>query len=127
MARDPNKDVRAWIEKLNSIGNVAKDSVPELAKEVEKIIIRNASAQRGPDGKRWPASLDGQRVLSNVKQNLRVRVVRETVVVSLKGRYARHHLGVVRGKISRPIIPSGRIPTPMVEAIKEVVERAFKE
>lgn len=106
-------------------------AVPEIARhaadEIRAILSRNIAAGVGPDGKPWPKTLDGHAPLANAMQSIDVRASGASIVIVVDGVEARHHLGMVRGGVRRELIPTSRIPGPMIEALSrltaEVLDR----
>jgi hypothetical protein len=119
-----------WIAKLRALGpTLAKEVAPEVAAALRDGIAANIDAQRGPDGVPWPRPADRtvSIVLRNAMKSVRVAPVGGTVVATLTGPEARHHLGAVRGGTARPILPTRRMPEAMIKAIQLVVTRKIQE
>lgn len=104
---------------------MSETSLDAVAAEAKKQILDDARKQIGPDGLAWAKTKDGRQALRNLERELVVRVVRGAVVVRLSGHYARHHLGAVRGAKRRQMIPTGKFPDQMIEAVRAVVQREF--
>jgi len=100
-----------------------REALPEISRELRTVLLENIAAQRGPDGRPWPATQDGRQALKNAGEDLTVQVVNNTILATLTGIPARHHTGAARGKVRRPILPTKGIPAPVVEAIGRVVRR----
>lgn len=115
-----------WIERLREMGSLAERSAPAVARAVEADILEHVSRGVGPDGAPWPPTADGHLPLQGVAKDLRVRAVGTTVVATLEGVHARHHLGAVRGGKKRPILPTRRMPDSMTRAVRRVVEDEFR-
>lgn len=115
------------IARLRAIPLVVEEALPEVARECEKIIAGNIKAQRGPDGEAWPKSLDGEPVLQGAMKNVTVRAIGRVLLARVVGPEARHHLGIIRGRVQRKLIPSKKIPGPFVEAIKRVVNKHLQK
>ena len=115
----------AHIKKLRTLGEIPERVAPKVAVSAKQEISRNASQQRGPDGRPWPKGKKGQAVLVGAGNAVRASAVGSVVVLSLDGHYARHHLGAVKGKTKREILPNKRIPQTMTRAITRVVTGEF--
>lgn len=118
--------LRGWVEKLRKLESMGDRVIADVAKEIERELQTTARNERTPDGRAWPEKKTQGRALAHASDKVRVRVARGAVVVSLTGHYARHHLGAVRGKVRRELIPTGKIPDAMTKAIRRVVEREFR-
>lgn len=122
---DGGRQLSNWIAKLRRLETVNESAIPRVAEEIKKQLLEAARRQRGPDGQPWARTEDGRKALRNLASELSVKVVRGAVVVRLDGRYARHHLGAVKGAKKRSMIPTGKFPDPMIRAIREVVEAEY--
>jgi hypothetical protein len=111
------------VARLRAIPRVVEEALPEVARECEKIIAGNIAAQRGPDGVPWPRPADRTQsiVLSHAMKSITVRAIGRVLLARVGGIEARHHLGIIRGKVIRRMIPSKTIPGPFIEAIRRVV------
>jgi hypothetical protein len=122
---DGEQTLARWIAQLNELGELPARSAPKIAVALKREIEANVARQVGPDGKPWPATEAGTPALKNVGSHLRVVAVGSVVIAELEGHYARHHLGAVRGKRKRQILPSGKLTEPMTRAVKSVVTGEF--
>jgi len=113
------------IARLRNLPRIVEDVLPEAATELAKIIAGNIAAQRGPDGVPWPAPKDPETkaVLLNAMKSVTVSAIGRVLLTRVDGPEARHHLGIAKGKVKREIIPTKKIPTPMVEALRRVLLR----
>ena len=118
--------LRDMKRRLRELGDIAEDVAPEVAEAVHDELTKQIRRGVGPDGRPWKLTRDGRQALRNADKALNVRAIGSVVVTSLGGPEARHHLGAVRGKVRRPILPTRRIPNPMTRAIRRVVERKFE-
>ncbi len=112
------------MRRLRELGGFGGKSATLVARAVEADSRKQSARGVGPDGKPWPLTKTGQRPLQDVAAV--VRAVGTTVVMRLKGHRARHHLGAVRGKIKREILPNKRIPEQMTRAIDKVITGEFQ-
>ena len=112
--------------RLRSVAAVPEEAAPEVARELEQILAQNIDRSVGPDGEAWPPTKDGRKALLGAKGALSVRAVGSVVVARLTGHHARHHLGAVRGAVRRRILPTGKLPDPMTEAIRRVIVKRFE-
>lgn len=112
--------------KLRAIVPSVREALPEVARELKAVLTENIAAQRGPDGVPWPATKDGAPALAHAADALTVQVVGGTVLCTLTGPEARHHLGIARGRVKRQILPTKGIPGPVAEAIGRVVKTKIR-
>lgn len=115
-----------WIVRLRELGTLAQRAAPAVARAVEADILDHVRRGVGPDGTPWPATADGHLPLQGVAKDLRVRAIGTSVVATLEGVHARHHLGAVRGGVKRPILPTRRMPDSMTRAVRGVVEAEIR-
>lgn len=116
-------ELNQMIAQLRKLPELVESVLPEVAVECKTVIAENIAAQRGPDGTPWQPGARGQPVLQNAAAAITAQAIGNVVLITVSGVEAKHHLGRVRGRIKRPIIPSGRLPQPMAEAIARVVKR----
>ena len=117
--------LRAHVAKLRSLGTLAETSAPAVVEAVRREIGRQVAQGQGPDGTPWAPTQAGERPLRRALKHVVVRALGTVVLVRLGGHYARHHLGAVRGKVRRPVIPTDRLPDPVTRAIRAVIEGRF--
>lgn len=117
------------IARLRRIPRVVEEALPEAAKELETIIAGNIAAQRGPDGEPWtkPADRTTSIVLRNAMKSVTVRAIGRVLLARVVGVEARHHIGIIKGRVQRRIIPTNKAPLAMIQALKNVVFRRLKE
>lgn len=118
---DGARQLAEMIAKLRAIGEMPTQAAPRVAQALEAELLGNIAAGRGPDGQAWQLKADGGKPLATAGKSLRVRAVGPVVVASIAGAVVRHHLGTARGHIVRRILPSRRMSTPAVAAIKRVL------
>lgn len=109
------------IAKLRTLPLALPEIARRVADESRRVIAANVAAQRGPDGKPWPATKDGHAALVNAMRSVDVRAIGTTIVISIEGVEWRHHVGATKDHVRRPIIPTTSIPQPIVDAIDRVV------
>lgn len=126
MANDLAK-LDAHIARIKALPGMVGRVAPAVGQALETELTRQIARGVGPDGTPWPKTKEGEQPLRHAARALRVRAVGTTVVASLEGHHARHHLGAVKGGVRRPILPSSTIPAPAVKAIDEVVTAEFKK
>jgi hypothetical protein len=114
------------IAQLRELGGMVERAAPAVATVLEQELLAQVARQEGPDGTKWKPTEAGTPALQGTAKSLTVRAVGTVVVARLTGRHARHHLGAVRGKVKRPILPSGKIPAPATKAIERVVTAEFR-
>lgn len=113
------------ITRLNELGNLRTRSTPMVAEAAKQETKKTIEQAVSPSGLAWRKTKDGRTPLRNAAKNLSVKVIGSVVLMTLTGPEARHHLGAVKGKIQRRIIPTGELPAPFVKAIKRVVTGEF--
>lgn len=111
------------INRLRALPRIVEEVAPELARELHEVIASNIARQQGPDGTPWPPGKEHDDVLVNAAKNLDVRAVRNVIVATLRGPEARHHLGIARGRVRRPILPTKKIPEAFIEAAERSIKR----
>ena len=119
-------ELAAHLQRLRALPTLAERAAPEVAEALEEEMARQISRGEGPSGEKWKRTQQGELPLQGAAANLRIRPIGTTVVMRLEGHHARHHLGAVKGKVIRRILPTGGIPDPMTKAIKTVVTREFR-
>ena len=125
-------ELDAHIAKVRGLESLVRDSMPAVRTEVEKDAKRNAARGRDPSGKEWRESKTGGAVLRNAAGAISVAVSSTVILISVTGRYARHHLGIVRGsgprdERARRVIPIGDIPKTTTAAIKRGASETFRK
>lgn len=115
----------AMIAQLRSLETLPEDCAKEVAKEAKNEIAKQVSEQDGPDGRPWIASKSGAPVLVNAASKIRSVAVESTVVLTITGVDARHHLGAVKGGRRRQILPTNSLPDNLTRAIAKVVKKEF--
>lgn len=113
------------IGRLKAVGEIPSRAAPAVARVVKSEILGNVAKGVDPYGRAWQPTQDGHLPLQGTSKELTVIPSGATVVARLEGVHARHHSGEVRGGIARPILPTGRLPASMGEAIGVEIERAF--
>ncbi len=124
MAAENNLDL--MVAELRALPGAAKAAAAEVGEAVREVIAENVAAQRGPDGEAWPKSPTGD-VLTGAAAKISITTSSGVVILRLSGPEARHHLGIARGKVLRRILPTRKIPAPMVEAIRRVLVKRMKD
>ncbi len=122
---DGSVALRKWIARLRELGKLAANSASDVAKAIKTEQLAQIARGEGPDGRPWKLTQKGERPLANAGRALTVRVVGTVIVLRLMGHHARHHLGAVKGKTRRQILPTGKIPDPVIRAIARVVTGEF--
>lgn len=111
--------------RLKAVGEIPRRAAPAVARVVRDEVLGNVAKTVDPYGRPWAPTKDGNAPLQGTAKELTVTASGATVVARLEGVHARHHSGEVRGGIARPILPTGRLPSSMGEAIAAELERAF--
>ncbi len=118
-----DNELNRMIAQLRGIPDLVEKILPEVADECHAVIADNIAAQVGPDGTRWPMSKNLEPVLVNAAQAVTASAIGNVILIRVTGPEARHHLGIAKGKVKREIIPTRKIPKPMVEAMQRVINR----
>lgn len=117
----------SYIERLRSLPKgIVRESAPAIAKEAHSEIEQNIALQRDPDGEHWLPGKGGRNVLTGAAQAVNSRAIGDTIIISVEGPEAKHHKGTANGGIKRGIIPTRKIPKPLVDAIKRIMGAAFQ-
>ena len=111
------------IGRLRDLEDLPEVVAPEVADAVRDELEKQVARGVGPDGRPWKLTRDGRRPLRGAAKATSIKAIGSVVVMDLGGPEARHNLGAVRGKVRRPVLPTRRIPDPMVRAIRRVVEQ----
>lgn len=115
----------AQIQRLRKLKTLPEISAPAVAVAAKQEIKRQVRRQQGPDGKPWQKGKSGEPVLKGAGNAVRSTAIKSAVVLTLDDHHARHHLGAVKGKVKREIIPTTKIPGTMTRAIERVVTGEF--
>lgn len=119
--------LRNHVRRLRELGTLAADAAPDLADAVEGEVRAQIARGEAPDGTRWQLTQDGRRPLQSAGESLTVRALGSVVILRVVGHHARHHLGAVKGGVKRQILPTARIPAPMVRALTTTLTMRFRE
>ena len=120
------EQLRTMIARLESVGELATSVAVDVADAVDREIKSSLARGTAPDGKPWKRTKDGRRALQNAQKAVRVQGVADTVVVTVDGHHARHHLGAVKGGTRRQVIPTRRVPDSVLKGIDHVITGEFK-
>lgn len=118
--------MQSWISKLRKLGHAPEEVAADLAPEIRAEITRTVAAGTDAYGAPWQPTADGRQPLQGAASGLGVSAVGNRVLAALRGVYARHHYGRVRGGIARPILPGSDLPPTLVAVITRVAERRFR-
>lgn len=127
LVSDGNAVMKAKIAQLHALAKAPTEAAKDVARAVAVEMGKQISEGRGPDGERWRLTQEGNRPLKRAASSLTVKAKGTAILIQLTGRHARHHLGAVRGKIKRQIIPTRRIPDTVSRAIEKVLDDYFRE
>ena len=116
----------SMIARLRALPDLPREAAPEVADVVHAELTANIAAGVDPNGTAWPLTQEGERPLQDAGRDLTVRAVGEAIVARLRGVFARHHYGRVRGGVKRQILPTSKLPGTMAVAIERVYGRAFQ-
>lgn len=116
------------IAHLRQLGGLVEEAAPAIAAAVDDELQLQIAAARTPTNAPWrPRKEDGGQALQGAGKALTVKVVGTVILARLEGVYARHHLGAVRGKVRRQILPTSGIPTGIERGIRIALDRKFAE
>lgn len=117
----------AMIASISSLETLVPESLPALSeacqRSVERTIADGTTAYKKP----WQPTADGRKPLRNASKALKVATVGTTVWINITGVEARHHLGAVKGKVKRPIIPERGLPGVLAKELRAILEANFQE
>lgn len=119
----------AMIATVNAIPGLGKRAAVGVALAVKGELERTIAAGTTPYGEAWEPTAKGKTPLRNAAKSLAVYPSGAAVMIKIIGVEARHHLGAVRGKRKRQIIPStrsGGIPPAMADVIRKVLVEHFE-
>lgn len=124
-------DLAAYTSKVRTLATLPKRAEPVLRRAVESDTKSNAAKGKDPDGNPWRRSKDGRAVLQNAAKAISVSVSSAVILITVTGRHARHHLGIVRGTGSkgeraRRIIPTSEIPKTTTRAMERAATGEFR-
>jgi hypothetical protein len=114
---DAREALQAWVTKIRSLSDTsgfAEIAADKLREDIEE----NIELGIGPDGTAWQPTKEGKQPLQNAAKTLSVVASGNTVVATLRGPEALHHLGAVKGHIRRQILPTRAIPDSAVKALE---------
>lgn len=114
---------------LRGLGKtLMREAVPGIIEATRDVVTAQVARGEDPTGKRWKArKLDGGRPLKNAAANVEITDRRGVILMRITEHYAKHHVGAVKGKTRRRILPSSKLPSPYADAIREVLVRKFNE
>lgn len=119
-------ELDAMIARLRDLPKLARTVAPDCARVVESEIKRTIAAGTDPYGLPWaPKKQGGGKPLAGAAAVLGVAAVGSSIFVRLHGVEARHHMGRVRGRVTREIIPTRDIPPAMAAGMRRVISDAF--
>lgn len=135
MARRSRKgfdEIGSMIAKVRGLETFARDALPAMGRAVSDDSKSNAAKGLAPDGTPWrePTTVSGS-ILNNAADAINVSTTANAIVLTLTGKYARHHLGIVRGTgprdtRARRIIPTDEIPKSTNEAMTRAAQAEFR-
>lgn len=117
----------AHIARLGKLPGLVRAVAPEVAETVEAELLSSIAAGKSAEGKTWAPRQDGGQPLKTAGNSLAVVAMGTKVFARLRGHVARHHKGIAKGGVERPILPTDGIPPKMAEAIRKVVLRRFNQ
>lgn len=118
--------LRAWVRKLRSLPELAKEAAPAVADAVEAVLHKQIASSVDPNGAPLQLTQQGAAPLTGAAKALHVGNIGSTVVARLTGPEARHSLGRAKGGIVRQIMPT-ELTDKLSEATVKAVEQAWEE
>lgn len=115
------------IAKIRAVSGLARRAAPDVAEAVRDELERTIAAGTTPEGEAWKPRQAGGRALVGVEKAVAVAVVGTRIYVRLAGHVARHHLGRARGGVERRILPVGKLPPRMADAVRRVLVQHFED
>lgn len=122
-----HESLRGMISRLRQLRQLPEQAAPKVAVALDGEIKKSIAKGTAPDGTPWPKTKDGRQALQSAGKALTVNAVGSVVVARLDGHIARHHLGAVKGKVKRQILPSAKLSKPISKAINTVVTGEFRK
>lgn len=119
-------ELDAMIARLRKLPNLAREVAPACERVVDAELRRTVVAGTDPYGKPWaPKKQGGGKPLENASAAVHVAAVGTQIFVRVTGINARHHLGRIKGKVAREIIPTKDIPPLMAAGMRAEISKAF--
>lgn len=119
---DAFEEIDRQLERLRRLDQLPALLARRVAPVLKAELLGNVRRGVGPDGEPWPPTADGHLPLQGAARDLDVSATGAEVVATLSGVHARHHLGAVRGRRERPILPV-RLDGELGKAVQTVVDR----
>ena len=116
----------AHIERVEALAALAPAAAQDVAEAVESELQRQIAAGTDADGKAWPRREDGGRPLAGAGKALTVVAAGKRVIAQLRGHIARHHRGIARGGVERPIFPAKGLPPRLAGVVRDSITKAFR-
>ena len=85
--------LEAMIAKVKSLGNLARDGAPAVARELKAQIAEAISEGRTPEGQPWKPTVDGHMPLRNAMSAIDVVSINTDVIATLRGYHVFHQMG----------------------------------
>lgn len=120
-------ELDAMIAKLRQLPRFVEQSAPAVAEAVHDQFKKQIAAGTDANGKPWKLTEEGKKPMPTADKALVVVPVGKTVFCKLKGHIARHHRGIARGGIGRPIFPEKGLPPTLAKVIKSTMVDKFNE
>lgn len=114
----------AHIARIRTLPALAKRVLPKVAREVARETEAQIARGESPDGQPWQPTKDGRTPLRGAARAVRVAVEGGSIVVSVEGYHALHHMGRARGGVRRQIIPR-EMSTRLARVISSVASEEF--
>lgn len=116
-----------WIARVRALPELGKRAAPDVADMIESELRRTMGAGQSPDGTPLKPTLEGEVPLTGSPKVLGVAAISGTVYVRLTGIEAAHHLGRVRGRNARHLIPVDVLPPLMAAATERILAQHFAD
>jgi hypothetical protein len=125
--KGPPTVLKSWTEKVEGLGKFVDTAKPKIVRALEKVIAAQIARGEDPTGKPWKKTKAGKAPLVRAARAVKISAFGKVITVAITGHHARHHLGAIRGKVRRRILPSSKLPSPYAEAVRRVLVAEFKK
>lgn len=118
--------MQRWIVQLRTLPQGIEAAAPRIAERMGQLLRADYAAQRAPDGTPWEPAKDGRTMMQSAPGALDTFAKGATVTARLTSRNLfRHHIGVANGAPRRQMIPSGKTPETVSQAIADELTATF--
>ena len=108
-------------------GTLTEECVADVARVMDADVKRTITNGTDAYGKPWEPNKDGSSFTFVKSSDVVTGAIGHTIITRIKSRTAvLHHYGRANGKVQRPILPIGKLPPRMINAIKAAIGRRTK-